>query len=175
MALAQRRRPTSCARFAAVALVAATLFQLPGAAHAETLVDEPTIRLAIESTLELDTGRQAPRLPRVSLDADRGDVTVVFAMRRPGVDDPVQIVNSATDDVFTILWAAYTSGAAPRIQKVTVLGTYAVVGRYARPREIPLMRAVLSVERAAHFDWSQVAVANPGEVLDDWWVESELH
>jgi len=136
--------------------------------------DEPVVRRAIESVLELDAGRQAARLPRVTLDDSQGDLTVVFAMRRPASDDPAQIVASATDDVFTILWAVYASGSAGRLRTVTVLGTYAVVGRYARPREIPLVRAVLSADRAASLDWTSVVRADPRDLLDTWWVEGEL-
>ena len=107
------------------------------------------MRRAIESVLEMETGREAMRLPRVTLDAASGDLTVVFAMRRPFADDPAQIVASATDDVFTILAAAYGSAAAPRIRTATVIGTYAVAGRYERPREIPLPASPLSAEVAA--------------------------
>ena len=95
-------------------------------------------------------------------------------MRRPFADDPAQIVASATDDVFTILAAAYSSAAAPRIRTATVIGTYAVAGRYERPKEIPLLRAVLSADRSAAFDWTTVATADPRDAFDLWWVESEL-
>src|SRR5437868_4171632 len=95
-------------------------------------------------------------------------------MRRPGQDDPRQIVASATDDAFTILWAVYGSSAAPRIRSATVLGTYAVVGRYARAREIPLVRAVLSADRASTVDWSRAALLDPLSAFDTWWVEGEL-
>ena len=156
---------------AALVLIGGLLW--PGMANA-TQSDEPVVRRAIESNIELDPGRQTARLPRVSLDDSNGDLTVIFAMRRPPGDDPTQIVAFATDDVFTILWAAYASGSAPRIKTVTVLGTYAVVGRYARAREIPIMRAVLSAERAASLDWTTVVSADPRSLLDVWWVEGEL-
>ena len=156
-----------------VLLVMASLLA-PGSASAQEQSQEPTVRRAIESVLEMETGRQALRLPRVSLDAASGDLTVVFAMRRPLVDDPAQIVASATDDVFTILSAAYTSAAASRIRSATVIGTYAVAGRYERPREIPLLRAVLSADRSAALDWSTVATVDPRDAFDLWWVEGEL-
>jgi len=156
------------------ALIAALALLLPGTALAGGDTEEPSVRQSIESVLEMDSYRQALRLPRVTLDEANGDLTVIFAMRRPLGDDPRQIVASATDDVFTILWAAYTSAAAPRIRTATVVGTYAVVGRYERPREIPLMRAVLSAERATRLDWWNVARVDPREALDVWWVEGEL-
>ncbi len=134
----------------------------------------PSVRLVIQSVLEMETWRRAERLPRVTLDATHGDLTVVFAMRRPLSDDPHQIVASAVDDVFTILWAAYASPVANQIHTTTVLGTYAVVGRYSRPKEIPLMRAVLSADRAANFDWANAGRLDPRQVLDEWWVEGEL-
>jgi hypothetical protein len=156
-----------------VALLLTGAVLVPGSANAAQS-DEPVVRQAIESVLELDSGRQAARLPRVTLDESQGDLTVIFAMRRPASDDPTQIVASATDDVFTILWAVYASGSAARIRTVTVLGTYAVVGRYARAREIPLMRAVLTAQQAARLDWTGVVSADPRNVLDVWWVEGEL-
>jgi hypothetical protein len=141
---------------------------------AQEQTDEPVVRQAVQSALEMDTFRDAERLPRISLDPARGDLTIVFGMRRPMSDDPQQIVASATDDVFTILWATYTSGDASRIRTTTVLGTYAVVGRYEHPKEVPLLRAVLSADRAANFDWASAYRLDPGRVLDTWWVEGEL-
>jgi hypothetical protein len=152
----------------------ATLVLTAGTVSAQEESQEPTVRRAIESVLEMDTGRPAVRLPRVTLDAAQGDLTVVFAMRRPLSDDPVRIVGSGTDDVFTILMAAYSSAAAPSIRTATVIGTYAVGGRYERPREIPLVRAVMSAHRSAAFDWTTVATVDPRTALDVWWVESEL-
>jgi len=146
----------------------------PAPVHAQEQVDETVVRHAIESVLEMDTGRSAARLPRITLDSARGDLTIVLGMRRPLSDDPAQIVASATDDVFTILWATYTSADAPRIRTTTVLGTYAVVGRYENPRELPLLRAVLTADHAANFDWPNVASLDPRRVLDTWWVEGEL-
>jgi hypothetical protein len=152
-----------------VALIAAA-----SVAQADEQVEETAVRHAIEAVLDMDPGRQTNRLPRVTLDPSRGDLTVVFAMRRPLSDDPAQIVASATDDVFTILWATYTSVDAPRIRTTTVLGTYAVVGRYENPKEVPLLRAVLSADRAANFDWADTATLDPSQALDVWWVEREL-
>jgi hypothetical protein len=147
---------------------------LPGVGHAQPETDEPAVRQAIEAVLDLDTGRAATRLPRVSLDNATGDLTVIFAMRRPLTDDAGQIVASATDDIFNILWAAYTSDAASRIRTTTVLGTYAVVGRYSRPREIPLVRAVLSDASAARLNWARSASLEPRTVFDVWWVQGDL-
>src|SRR5579859_7854343 len=137
---------------AVLTISALLLAAAPAAAQEQT--QEPTVRRAIEDVLDMDTGRDAPRLPRVTLDVASGDLTVIFAMRRPLADDPAQIVASGTDDVFTILAAAYSSAAAPRIRTATVIGTYAVGGRYERPREIPLVRAVLSADRATTLDWT---------------------
>jgi hypothetical protein len=156
------------------ALVAALALLMPGTALATGDAEEPSVRQSIESALEMDSYRQVLRLPRVTLDEANGDLTVIFAMRRPLGDDAQQIVASAADDIFTILWAAYTSAAAPRIRTATILGTYAVVGRYERPREIPLMRAVLSADRATLVDWWNVARVDPREALDVWWIEGGL-
>ena len=46
--------------------------------------------------------------------------------------------------------------------------------RSSRPREVPLLRAVLSAERAVRLDWWSSASLDPREALDTWWVEGEL-
>ncbi|MBV8714788.1 MAG: hypothetical protein JO020_33295 [Chloroflexi bacterium] len=158
----------------ACSAVLSVLLAVAQPALAQEQTDEPLVRQSVESVLEMDTFRGVDRLPRITLDAERGDLTIVFAMRRPMSDDPHQIVASATDDVFTILWATYTSGDAARIRSATVLGTYAVVGRYERPKEVPLLRAVLSADRAANFDWASAYRLDPRLALDTWWVEGEL-
>jgi hypothetical protein len=158
----------------ALAVALAVALVLPGVGSAQTDVEEPAVRQAIEAVLDMEVGRSATRLPRVSLDSATGDLTVVFAMRRPLSDDAGQIVASATNDIFNILWATYTSEAASRIRTTTVLGTYAVVGRYSRPREIPLVRAVLSDLGAARMNWARAAILEPRDVFDVWWVEGEL-
>lgn len=160
--------------YVTVALAFCAALLLNRTSYAQNEVDEPTVRQAIESVLDMETGRNVSRVPRVSLDTATGDLTVVFAMRRPLADDAAQIVASATDDIFNILWATYTSEAAPRIRTTTVLGTYAVVGRYSRPREIPLVRAVLSEAGAARLNWARAAVLDPRTVFDVWWVEGEV-
>jgi hypothetical protein len=152
----------------------ALLLAQPMLASAQEQTDEPAVRQAVQSVLEMDTWRGVDRLPRITLDAAQGDLTIIFAMRRPMTDDPRQIVASATDDIFTILWATYSSGDASRIRTTTVLGTYAVTGRYERPREIPLVRAVLTADRAANFDWANAYRLDPSRVFDTWWVEGEL-
>jgi len=161
-------------RRATIALALTAALLLSGTSYAQTEADEPTVRQAIEAVLDMDTGRGVNRVSRVSLDSAAGDLTVIFAMRRPLTDDAAQIVASATDDIFNILWATYTSEAAARIRTTTVLGTYAVVGRYSRPREIPLVRAVLSDSAAARLNWARAAVLDPRTVFDVWWVEGEV-
>jgi hypothetical protein len=161
-------------RRAVAALLLVLLGATPTVAGAQQEADEPTVRQAVQSVLDMDSGRGVARLPRITLDTARGDLTIVFAMRRPMSDDPHQIVASATDDVFTILWATYNSGDASRIRTTTVLGTYAVSGRYEQPKEVPLLRAVLTADKAANLDWSSAATLDPSQAFSGWWVEGEL-
>src|SRR3982074_2320526 len=96
----------------AVMAIVVALAASPVGAQEES--QEPTVRRATEGMLEMDTGRQAAvRVPRVTLDAASGDLTVVFAMRRPLADDPHQIVAHPPHDAFTILSAAYTHAPPP--------------------------------------------------------------
>ena len=61
-----------------------------------------------------------------------------------------------------------------RIRTATVIGTYSVGGHYARPREIPLVRAVMSADRSAALDWTTVATVDPHNAFDLWWVQGQL-
>jgi hypothetical protein len=139
-------------RLVVAALLAVVLAPSVAAAQ-EADVEAPAARQAIEAVLDLDSGRGVPRLPRVTIDPTSGDLTVIFAMMRPGDDDPVHVAGVARADTWSILRAAYSSDDAWRIQTVTVLGTYRVVGKYERGKEIPLLRATLSSARAASLGW----------------------
>jgi hypothetical protein len=150
-----------------VVLVALALVGLPSLAHAQD-VDAPGVRQAIEAAIDMDAGRDIARLPRVTL--DNGDLTVIFAMQRPGDDDPAHVEQVAQTDVLAILQAIYASEDAPTIRSATVLGTYRVVGKYERGKEIALLRAVLSPERAASFDWLSTTVGD----LDVFWTPGDL-
>jgi hypothetical protein len=95
---------------------------------------------------------------------------VIFAMQRPGDDDPAHVVQVAIDDTLRILQAAYHSDDAPRIRAATVLGTYRVVGKYERGKEIALLRSVLAAEHAAVLPWDSVRVGD----LDTFWMVGDV-
>jgi hypothetical protein len=150
-----------------VVLIVLALVAAPSLAMAEE-AEAPSVRQAIEAIIDMDAGRDIARLPRVSI--AEGDLTVIFSMQRPGDDDPAHIEQVAVRDAVSILYAAYTSEDAARIRTTTVLGTYRVVGKYERGKEIPLLRAVLSAERAAIVDWNSVSLAD----LDVFWMPGDL-
>src|SRR5207249_12099157 len=67
-------------RYVAGALALAVSLLLSGTSYAQNETDEPTVRHAIESVLDMDSGRGVSRVPGVSLDSATGDLPVVFAM-----------------------------------------------------------------------------------------------
>lgn len=150
-----------------VVLIMLALGAPPSLAMAQE-ADAPVVRQSIEAVIDMDAGRDIARLPRVSI--DQGDLTVIFAMQRPGDDDPAHIEQVAVRDALSILYAAYKSEDAAQIRTTTVLGTYRVVGKYERGKEIPVLRAVLSAERAAIVDWNSVSLAD----LDVFWMPGDL-
>ncbi len=109
---------------------------------------DATIRGWIEAAIAPETGRGAIRLPEVWID-DTGDLSVVFALRE--MDDLDGFRAAAEEDVFDILKAVYTNPESP-VRTATVLGTYSVTGTRGA-RELRVLRAVLSAERAAEIDW----------------------
>ena len=106
------------------------------------------IRSWIEAAIDPGTGRGAIRLPEVGID-DTGDLTVVFALREK--DDLDAFRAAAEDDVFRILRAVYTAPDSP-VRTATVVGTYSVT-ETGKPRELPTLRTVLSVENASKIAW----------------------
>src|SRR4051812_37916293 len=116
-------------------------------AAARTALDE-RIHGWIEEAIDPDTGRGAIRLPAVGID-DTGDLTVVFALREK--DDLDAFRAAAEEDVFRILRAVYTAPDSP-VRTATVVGTYSVTGT-GNPRELPMLRTVLSSDHASKLDW----------------------
>lgn len=139
--------------------------------NAGALNAAPT-RAAIETILAPDSGRGVPRVPRVTLDPT-GDLTVVFAMRDIA-DDPKAIGAGGLDDMFAILHAAYTTDTVHAIRTATVLGTYAVWGKFGSTRELPLMRATLSAERAGLLDWCYLRPTDLPTIAEDWWMQEDI-
>jgi pimeloyl-ACP methyl ester carboxylesterase len=117
-------------------------------ARATSSVDAE-IRGWIEKAIDPDTGRGGIRLPEVWM-TDAGDLTVVFALREE--DDLDAFRAAAAEDVFDILRAVYDEPQSP-VQTATVIGTYPVTGT-GNPRELRVLRTVLSKENAANVDWA---------------------
>jgi pimeloyl-ACP methyl ester carboxylesterase len=113
------------------------------------------IRDSVEGAIDLDSGRGAIRLPAVWMDA-AGDLTVVVALREK--DDLDAFRAAAEDDVLRILRAVYTAENNP-VQTATVVGTYPVTETGA-PRELPVLRTVLSAPNAKQIDWNKAAPAD---------------
>jgi quinohemoprotein ethanol dehydrogenase len=131
--------------------------------------DAPILYAAVASSLDPVTNRAAIRLPRVSLDPN-GDATVVFAIRNEQ-DDPAAIRDGAVADTLTVLDSVYQSPEASRVNILTVLGTFPVKGtKSPAPRETPVVRAVLSADKAAQIDWATLTPQALPQVADVWWI-----
>jgi hypothetical protein len=139
----------------------------------QEIQDAPRIREAIEASVDPDTRRNVPRLPRVTIDTT-GDVTVVLALRDQA-DDPQATYAAALDDTLVVLSAVYHSPDAERVTTTTLVGTFAVIGASGRQRELPVLRAALSAQRAAELDWSSIAPEQLPSVVDVWWVHPAFY
>src|SRR4051812_20551531 len=95
-----------------------------------------------------DTGRGAIRLPSVSID-DTGDLSVVIALREE--DDLNAFRAAAEQDVFDVFRAVYNHSDSP-VRTATVVGTYPVADT-GSPRELRVLRVVLSETHAADLNW----------------------
>jgi hypothetical protein len=162
--------------YTAALLLALAAISSPARVALETPVgeiedEEAEIRGSIEAMLAPETGRAATRLPRVTIDMV-GDVTVVFALQ--DADDVATLRQRAQADALAILGAVYGPSPSERITSVTVLGTYGVAEEGGRARERPVMRAVLSADRAVHL---RARAAHADEIpglVDVWWLHPAL-
>jgi quinohemoprotein ethanol dehydrogenase len=142
--------------------------------------DEPAIdpneaadlHAAVESTMDLDGGRSAVRVPSVTIDP-AGEASVRFAIRNEGTD-PRAVATSALADLKTILETVSQSSDAARITSTTVFGTCPVANEAGQVPESIVLRGVLSAERAAQIDWSSVAPEDLGSVLASLWLHPAL-
>jgi hypothetical protein len=129
----------------ASAAAAVLLALAPLGAQAE---EAPTLRSALASVIDPNPTRNTQRLPSVDIDPN-GDATVIFAIQNAD-DDADAIRAGALADTLALLQAAYTSPDAERIASLTVLGTFPFKSTKGKSvREAPVLRAVLSAERAA--------------------------
>ena len=128
--------------------------------------EAPELRSALAGAIDPNPTRNTPRLPRVDIDAT-GDATVMFAIQ--SADDDADATRAgALADTLAILHAAYASPDAERITSLTVLGTFPFKSTKGKSvREAPVLRAVLSAERAASVNWDALTP----EALDDWWLQ----
>ena len=130
----------------------------------------PQLYAALAAALDPDTNRPAPRLARVSVDPT-GDATVVFAIRNEQ-DDADATRARAVADTLTVLRTAYASEDASRISTMTVLGTFPYKGTKGKSvRESPVLRAVLSADRAAQLDWDALSPDDLDHAVDVWWMQ----
>lgn len=155
---------------AAVLLALLLLARLAGAAPAgQEILDAPQIYDAVLAALGPETNRDVPRVARATID-ETGDVTVVFALRDEGSLDAIRA--TALADTLAALWAVYHAPESDRVTTTTVLGTFAVIGKRGSARETPVLRAVLSADRAATLDWDALAPEQVPAIVDVWWLHA---
>jgi hypothetical protein len=138
----------------------------------QEITEAPQIRQSVEAAIDPDTRRGVVRLPRVTIDTT-GDVTVVVALRDEGEQEAIHA--AALEDTLRVLSAIYHSSDLERITTATVVGTYTVIGAAGRARELPVLRAVLSAERAAKLDWSTVDPPRLPDLVDVWWMHAGFY
>jgi pimeloyl-ACP methyl ester carboxylesterase len=111
--------------------------------------NDANLQSLIANAIVPDTGRGAIRLPSVSID-ETGDLSVVVALRE--IDDLNAFRAAAEQDVFDIFRAVYDRPDSP-VRTATVIGTYPVAGT-GNPRELRVLRVVLSNTHAADLNWT---------------------
>ncbi|MDQ3812002.1 MAG: hypothetical protein M3336_17105 [Chloroflexota bacterium] len=157
---------------ATLALVLSTALAAGGAAAAPVEQAEHASELydALAASLQPGTNRAAPRLQRATIDAT-GDTTVVFAIRASN-DDAEAVRAGALADTLTVLRTVYQSPDANRVSMLTVLGTFPFKGTKGKSvRESPVLRAVLSAERAALLELDALTTSDLPTALDVWWLQ----
>jgi hypothetical protein len=151
-----------------VSLTAVLLMLSSLRASAQQIEDAPTIRQTIEAALPASLSRELDeRVPRATID-EAGDVTVVFALRSADEMDAVR--EAALEDSSAVLRAIYSSPEANRVTSATVIGTFSVIGKRGTAREQPVLRAVLSADRARALSWPSIQREQLPALVDTWWL-----
>jgi quinohemoprotein ethanol dehydrogenase len=130
------------------------------------------LKIAVESTLDLNLQRDAVRVPRVTVNP-AGEATVQFAVRNVGDDGPA-VTAAAFEDARTILRTLSQSTETSRIHSMTVLGTYPVVNKAGAVPETIVLRAELSAERARLLNWDALGANDLASALDVLWLHPVL-
>jgi hypothetical protein len=132
--------------------------------------DGSQLYAALSANLAPDANRPVARLAQVSVDPT-GDATIVFAIRNEN-DDASAIRAGAMADTLTVLRTVYESSPASGVSSVTVLGTFPFQSTKGKSvRESPVLRAVLSADRAEQIDWNQLAPSDVPTAVDVWWLQ----
>lgn len=122
---------------------------------------------ALSASLDPDANRPVPRLAEVSVDAS-GDATVIFAIRNENDDAPLTR-EQAFSDTLTLLRTVFTTAS---VTSVTVLGTFPFQSTKGKGvRETPVLRAVLSSDRARTLNWDELTAGDVPAVVDVWWLQ----
>ena len=122
---------------------------------------------ALAGSLDPSASRPVPRLAEVSVSQD-GDATVIFAIRNEEDDAPLTREGALTDTL-TVLRTVY---ATTQVNSVTVLGTFPFQSTKGKNvRETPVLRAVLSAERAAQINWDELTAEELPATVDLWWMQ----
>jgi hypothetical protein len=159
-----------CWTVAAVVAVALAVSTATHVVASEDVDAAARLYTSISGVLEPGTNRAAARLSTVSIDPS-GDATVVFAIR--GADDDAHAtVAGGMGDALSVLRSVYQGSDGTGIRTVTVLGTFPFKGTKGRSvRESPVLRAVLSAERAAQVDWDAVLPDELETTTDAFWLQ----
>jgi hypothetical protein len=150
-------------RGAGIVLVALLLgAALPMVASAQTEEAATHLEAVLAADVELTTVMVDPS----------GDATVIFAIRNVD-DDPAAIRAGATADTLSVLRTAYTESPPTALSSVTVLGTFPFKSTKGKSvRASPVLRAVLSADRAEALDWTQVTPEDVPNLVDVWWLQA---
>ncbi|MBV9175217.1 MAG: hypothetical protein JOZ81_34610 [Chloroflexi bacterium] len=147
-------------RLAIVVALACALVPIGASAQSDVAAQVST---AVANALGTDTAR-------VSLDPT-GDLTVSFTIRNLD-NDPQATRDGALSDTLAVLRAIYGSPGAD-VRTATVLGTFPFQGtKSPGVRPTPVLRAVLSADRARNVDWQSSAPAELPTLVDTWWLQS---
>ena len=75
-------------------------------------------------------------------------------------------------DTLTVLRTVYESSPVSGVTSVTVLGTFPFQSTKGKSvRESPVLRAVLSADRAEQIDWNQLTPNDVPNAVDVWWLQ----
>lgn len=128
------------------------------------------LKSRIEAALPAATGRGGSRFTLIALDVN-GALTVIYKVEAEPTLTTLR--DAAIADQLILLRAIFGRPPIASVRTATIVGTYAI-SKGASTRELPIVMATVTANRAQHIDWANVQPGQLPALVQVWWLHPAL-